>query len=125
MKLTLEHIENHYFVTVTADAAFTNKDFVKVLEDIFSLEYWKPGMCVLFDNRKLDLRETSFENVKTAVEDFVKSNERFGDGKIAFLMKKGSDYGQGRQFQIMTEEKTSTNLQIFVNKEVAIRWLSA
>ena len=123
MDWTIEYIENQRLVKVMTEGAFTENDFGLMIEDIISREYWKPGMFVLFDNRKLDLCTASFDILRKAGEDFIRYNQQLGNGRIAFLVKSHADFGRGRQLQLLTNAKTSAHLAIFMNGAEAQRWL--
>ena len=124
MNWTIKYKKGEDYVTVVTEGRFTVADHLKMSEEIIAGDFWRPGMNVLFDHRRLDFGNTGFEAMKKASATHVKNDARIGDGKAAILMKSVSDFGLGRQFEMLTDEKISANLHIFLDEKQARRWLN-
>ncbi len=80
-------------------------------------------MNVLFDHRNLNFGLTDISVFKRASSNHEQNDERIGDGKAAILMKSLSDFGRGRQFELVSEGKVSAKLRIFRDEQEAVNWL--
>ncbi|MEP6903311.1 MAG: hypothetical protein ABJA66_16405 [Actinomycetota bacterium] len=96
-----------------------------MIEDIVSRNFWKKGLDVLFDHRKLDFGFTDVDFMKQASRNHEKNDERIGDGKAAILMKSLADYGRGRQFELLASDNINAKLCIFLDEKAAVDWLAA
>jgi hypothetical protein len=123
MTWEIEYVKSRNFVKVVTGGVFNLNDYIEMAEDILSREFWRPGLDVLFDYRKADFSKTTFEVVMAASRNHQKNDERIGGGKSAILMKSRSDYGLGRQFEMVSEGKVSSNLYIFLDEREALEWL--
>lgn len=123
MNWEVEFREEHNFVKVATSGKFTLEDHLSMIEDIVSRGFWKPGMDVFFDNRQLHFVNTDIETMRNASGNHQRNNKRIGDGKTAILMKSLTDFGRGRQFELLSTGKISAKLKIFLEEENALEWL--
>ena len=123
MNWTVEYRESGHYVIVTADGKFTVEDHRKLLEDVSSREFWRPGMNLFVDNRKLDFDDAGSEEIMQASINHSKIDALFGNGKTGILMKSISDFVLGREYEMLTDEKVSADLHIFLDEKQALRWL--
>ncbi len=124
MKWTIGKTEEQCFVRVTLEGEFSTDEFSEIFGDLFAREYWQLGMHILFDESKLSLCDIDYQIIRHTSECYAKHFYHIGDGKIALLMKSLSDYGRGRQFELLTEMKIPTSICIFMVEEEAISWLT-
>lgn len=124
MNWTIEYIKKGNFVKVTVEGDFSLGELEKMDEDIFRQKFWRPGMNVLFDHRKLDFGVTDIEMMRGASQLHVKNNEKIGNGKAAFLMKSLPDFARGRQFELLTESKVSAKMRVFKDEDEALEWIA-
>ncbi len=82
-------------------------------------------MNVLFDDRKVEFNETTVELVKKVSEDYSAREKQIGNGKAAILMKSLTDYARGRQFELLTEKRVSSELNVFTDEDKAVNWLTS
>ncbi len=111
------------FATVRTNGNFTLADHARMIEDIVSRDFWKPGTDILFDHRQLQFGFTTIGLMARASANHEKNDERIGDGKAAILMKSIADFGRGRQFEMIAADKVSARLKIFLDEESAVKWL--
>ena len=123
MNWTVEKLENPQYVRVITDGEFSARDQLKMIEDITSRDFWRPGMDVLFDHRHLDFGSTDINLMRQAGNNHVQYNDKIGNGKAAILMKSLPDFARGRQFELLTESKVSAKLRIFKDEKEAVEWL--
>lgn len=123
MEWIVEYIADKKIATVRTIGSFTVEDHARMVEDIVSREFWKPGLDVLFDHRELEFGFTNFEIMKRASANHEKNDERIGNGKAAILMKSIVDFGRGRQFELIADDKVSAKLKVFRDEESAVKWL--
>lgn len=124
MNWTIHKTPERSFVTVVCENDFNILDHQKMVEDIVSRDFWKPGMDVLFDHRKLQFNSTGYQDMMRASDTHQKYEKEIGDGKAAILMNSLADFGRGRQFELITVDKVSARLAIFLDEQKAIDWLT-
>lgn len=123
MKWTIEYVEEHNYVNVIGEGVFSIKEHPQMFEDIVSREYWQPGMALFFDNRNVDFGATDFSLMRQASQNYERFGYRIGNGKAAMLMKSVADFGRGRQFENLSDEKGPVDMRVFLDKEEAVKWL--
>lgn len=123
MEWTIEQASGTDYVVVTTRGAFAADDHRRMVRDIISRDFWRPGMAVLFDHRALDFGDTGYAEMRQAAENHLSNDICIGEGKAAILMKSLADYGRGRQFQLLTEGQVAAKLQVFLDEAQALRWL--
>jgi hypothetical protein len=94
-----------------------------MLDDLFSQPYWKPDTNVLFDSRRRRFGDNGLEYVRRASGYFLKFNDFIGCGKIALLMKSGTESDLGREFILLVDEQLGADVRIFLNEILAVSWV--
>ena len=125
MNWTVHKIKGQSYIKVTTEGVFSSADHLKMIEDIVSRDFWMPGTNVLFDHRNLEFGETDVSIFKEASSNHEKNDQHIGDGKAAILMKSLADFGRGRQFELIADNKISAKLHIFLREKEAIKWLTS
>jgi hypothetical protein len=123
MEWTVERKPGQDFVTVATRGEFTLHDHLRMIGDVVSRDFWRPGTSVLFDHRELDFGETGLAAMRQASENHAANDDRIGRGKAAVLMRTQADYGRGRQFEMLTDGRVGARMQIFLDEAQALRWL--
>lgn len=123
MNWTIEYQQEEYFVRITLEGHFSWKDHSQKVQEIISQDYWKPGMSILFDCRKIACTNTNFDLVNNLSENFIEYEKVIECGRIALLMKSTTDFGRARQFELLTNEKINAEINVFLDKDKAIEWL--
>ncbi|MCW8131917.1 MAG: hypothetical protein KIS92_16345 [Planctomycetota bacterium] len=123
MTWTVELAPGGRAVIVCTQGHFNLTDYVRMVNDILSRDYWKPGMDAYFDHRKASFEGTDFMTIMSAGEQMRSHDKEIGDGRAAILMKHMGDYGLGRMFQNVTDDKISAKLKIFTDEKEARAWL--
>lgn len=123
MNWKIEYIVDKQFIKVTSEGDFNAKDHREMIEDVTSREFWKAGMPVFFDNRKVNFNGVNYNVINEAARNHIKNNELIGGGRAAILMKSVADFGIGRQFQLLTNGVVSAELHIFQDEKKALGWL--
>jgi hypothetical protein len=109
---------------VTTSGAFDVAGHLRMIEDIVSRPGWSPGTDVLFDHRGLSFDDADLRAMYQASANHQLNDTRIGGGKAAILMRSLSDYGRGRQFELLTADRASATLCIFLDEAEALDWLS-
>ena len=120
----IEHLKDQNYVTVIIEGEFNLADNLKLLENIISVEYWQPGMNLLFDSRKIDLIKSDVDELREAGKNMAAFNNQLGSGKVAVLMATVYNFGKGRQFEMLAEKKISVGIKIFMDENQALDWLA-
>lgn len=123
MKWAFEYVKDKKYIKVVTEGVFTAKEQARLIEDLISQPFWHKGLPVLFDNRKLDFSVGGTAAIKEASRYHIENDERIGKGKAALLMKSSTDFGFGRQYELLTDVATSVNIHVFLDENQAIRWI--
>lgn len=123
MNWTVDKIQEQSFITVVTENDFNLSDHRKMVEDIVTRDFWKPGTDVLFDHRKLRFGSADYSVMREASITHQKYEKQIGGGKAAILMKSRADFGRGRQFELLTESRASARFHIFLDETQAVNWL--
>ena len=123
MEWTIEQGKGTDYFAVATRGAFDVDDHRRMVKDIISRDFWRPGMSVLFDHRALDFGDTGYAEMRKAADNHLSNDICIGEGKAAILMKSLADYGRGRQFELLTEGQVSARMQVFLDEAQAVRWL--
>jgi hypothetical protein len=121
MEWTVEDRTGH--VVVTTRGVFSVAEHRRMVEDIVSRDFWRPGTAVLFDHRELSFGDSGYEEMRDAGENHLALNTRIGDGKAAVVMGTRADFGRGRQFELLTDGRVDARLHVFLDPEEALAWL--
>lgn len=125
MNWTVEYVKSQNLVKVKTAGIFTLGDQIKMIEDVISQKFWKPGLDVLVDHRKVDFDDTDVDFMRKASQNHEKYEKKIGSGNIALLMKSLTDYARGRQFELLTEKKVASKISVFTDEEKALNWLAS
>ena len=109
---------------VTTSGTFSVADHLRMIEDIVSRPGWRPGTDVLFDHRALSFGDADLRAMYQAGDNHLLHDDRIGDGKAAILMRSLSDFGRGRQFEMLMDDRISASLCIFMDPAEALEWLA-
>ena len=112
------------YAVVTTSGTFNVADHLRMIDDIVSRPGWRPGTDVLFDHRGLSFDDADLRAMYQAGANHLLNDARIGGGKAAILMRSLSDYGRGRQFELMTEGRVSANMCVFLDESEAVGWLA-
>lgn len=112
------------YAIVTTSGTFNAADHLRMIEDIVGNPGWHPGTNVLFDHRALSFDDADLRTMYQAGANHLRHDERIGGGKAAILMRSLNDYGRGRQFELMTADRVSATMCVFLDEAEAITWLA-
>ena len=125
MDWSAEYIKDKQFVRIVAEGEFNVEDQLQMMKDITSRKFWRAGMNILCDFRKLEFDADSLEAIRQVSANRQKMEAKIGNGKSALLMKSLADFARGRQYQLLTSSKVSARYQVFTDEDKALDWLLA
>lgn len=123
MDWTVELSGADRYAIVTTSGTFDVDDHLRMIKDIVSRPGWRPGTDVLFDHRGLSFDDADLRAMYQASGNHLGHDERIGSGKAAILMRSLNDYGRARQFELLTADRVSATMRIFLNEAEAVDWL--
>lgn len=123
MEWTVQFHGDPGVVEVRTRGTFNLADYGRMIQDITSQPFWKPGLDALFDHRALDFGATGFEIMWSASSKHAANDAAIGRGRAAVLMKNLADYGRGRMFENLASDTISAQLSIFTDETKAREWL--
>jgi hypothetical protein len=124
MQWTVELPGSDGHAVVTTSGTFNVADHLRMIEDIVGRPGWRPGTDVLFDHRALSFDDADLRAMYEASSNHQRNEARIGSGKAAVLMRSLSDYGRARQFELLTADRASATVRIFLDKAEALDWLA-
>jgi hypothetical protein len=124
MQWTVELRGAGEYAVVTTSGTFTVDDHLRMIEDIVSRPGWCPGTNVLFDHRDLTFGDAGLRAMDQAGANHLRYDARIGDGKAAVLVRSLSDFGRGRQFELLTDDLISARMCVFMDLDEAVGWLA-
>lgn len=124
MRWTVELSGADEYAIVTTSGTFSAADHLRMIEDIVNRPGWRSGTDVLFDHRRLSFDDTDLRTMYQAGTNHLVNDARIGGGKAAILMRSVSDYGRGRQFELLTADRISATLRVFLDPAEALDWLA-
>jgi len=123
MEWTVQFYAGSGVAEVRTRGTFNLADYGRMIQDITSQPFWKPGLDALFDHRALDFGATGFEIMWSASSKHAANDAAIGRGRAAVLMKNMADYGLGRMFENLAGDTISAQLSIFTDEDQAREWL--
>lgn len=122
MEWTVTLDQTDGFVRVVTCGVFAVADHVRMIEDILERPFWHPGMHALFDHRALDFDGATLRTMREASANHLQNDERIGDGRAALVVADLRDFGNARQFELLSVEARA-ELGVFLDMEAAQAWL--
>lgn len=119
MDWSIEFNKDKSFVKVTLAGDFTASEHLRMIEDVLSQKYWKSGMNLLLDSRLVDYSKATLDVMTQAANNMSRFESQIGSGKAAVLMETIFSFGKGRQFEMITEDKSTANIRIFLDESWA------
>lgn len=113
------------FVRVETRGVFTAADHARMVEDVLSRPFWRPGLAALFDHRDADMSRVDYALMRAASENHKRNSDRIGDGKAAVVVSSTTDYGSIRQFENLLGPGSATRFAIFLDAQEAEEWLTS
>ena len=98
--------------------------FRAFFDEVFSHPEWTPGKAILLDHSDLVLRFFQTEEVRSVSKMVINQKDMIGKGKWAFVVAGNFAFGMARMWQIITEEKVPMEINVFKDREKAIKWLT-
>jgi len=123
MDWSIEFTKDKNYVKVTVRGVFNAFNHLLMIEDIVSQKYWKSGMNLLADIRLVDQSKATLDAMRQAASNMNRFKSQIGSGKAAVLVAKTFEFGKGRQFEMLAEDKSEANIRIFLDESQAVQWL--
>jgi len=111
-------------VRVATHGVFDPAGPARMIEDVISSPFFRPGMPTLFDHRALDLSGVSYESIQRATRAHLRKSDRLGGGRVAILVGSASDFASARQYEMLIEGRADFPVQCFLDPEAAHTWVS-
>lgn len=124
MHWTVEPPGAEDYAIVTTSGTFSVTDHLRMIDDVVSRPWWRPGTHVLFDHRGFNFGDADLRSMYEASSNHLQNDSRIGDGKAAILVRSLSDFGRGRQFEQLTEGRVSATMHVFLDEAEARDWLA-
>ena len=125
MHWSFENFRSPDYVLILAGGRFTDKDFANMLYDLYRLEYWRPLMPLLLDERDVDTSPVSAEQLSNAAQLFVDQNSRLAYTKIAVVLGSPGAMRLAERFQNALGAQSKAVVEAFLDRKKAEDWLLA
>ena len=94
-------------------------------DEILESDFWRPGLTVLMDNRKLKPLKDADAFTHAGIEYFTKNAARIGRTCISTISAQPENFKYARQFQYGIRLRGSdVALQLFATETQAVEWLN-
>jgi len=123
MNWEITYIDGKNYVRIVSTGIFNVKELPRGFDALLSSDFWKKGIPLLFDNSDLSFENANFGAMKEASICYLYFAERLGPGKAVLLMKSAANFGFGRQFQFLAEDKGERQIRVYSNEAEALDWL--
>ena len=123
MNTTIDESRLPEFLRVVNTGTVESGDFARMWSVVLRLDYWQPGINVLFDNRRLKVTGNGYELTTEAARFFISKIQEIGNGKIAVLMGREENLQFGQQFNYEIG-RTDQRVQYFFNESDAIGFVT-
>lgn len=102
---------------------FELRELLAELKRIYSSPDFDPKMNSLWDLRETDLSAFTSAEIET-VRDFVSGSWGADENaKSALVVSKEVDFGLSRMYEVMLEDKVSSQVHIFRDYDKALAWI--
>ncbi len=123
MHWTIEPDHASGFVRITTSGLFGAADHLRMIDDILSQPFWRPGTRTLFDHRALDFGSATYEMMRAATANHLANDDRIGNGRTAILVGSLAAFGSVRQFELLVADHSATPMRVFQDEAAALAWL--
>lgn len=125
MHWTIEFERDRQLAVIRTSGRFNLRDYVAMTREILARDFWRPGMDTLFDHRALDFHDTGFETMSAVTRTHEGQDEQIGPGRCAIVMKDEADFGRGRMWENISQDRISVRSRIFTDLATARAWLES
>ena len=113
------------FIRVTTSGVFCSTHYAEMFDELFSLEFWRFGTPLLFDNRKLYLSGIDPVELMDTADNFVSRNPELAFSPIAVLFENSDALDLGERFGQITDDRSLADVRRFLKESEAIEWLTS
>jgi hypothetical protein len=120
-------IETHTdptFVRIDAAGTATVAECERMVADVLSRDFWHSDTPLLINCLKVDVRSLRYDDVDRSGLILRKHRDEFGHCRMAIISRPGLGYGVSRQFKALTEVKTDIDVEVFLDEDSAVEWLT-
>ena len=123
MYWSFENFRGPDYVLISAGGNFTDTDFAEMLEELYRLDYWRPLIPLLLDERELDISPVPTEQLAKAVEYFLEQNPRLAYTRIAVVLGSEGAMQVAERFGNAVGSQTKAVVEAFLDRKEAENWL--
>ena len=125
MDWNFERCESPEFIRIVTSGVFRCSKFGEMFDDLTSLEYWRNGVPLLFDHRKLDLLSIDPIELMHGAEHFLRKNPELAFTPIAILFDDAESLEMGERYGEITEDHSLADVRRFLRENEAVDWISS
>lgn len=125
MYWSFERSESPEFIRIITSGVFRSNRFEEMFDDLTSLSYWRNGVPLLFDHRKLDFADVDPIELMSLADQFVHRNPDFAFTPIAILFANRKSLKIGKRYGAITEDRSQAEVRRFLKERDAIEWIRA
>jgi hypothetical protein len=125
MKWTIDSGSMPYYVRVETSGKASPESFAAMWDEILESDFWRPGLTVLMDNRKLKPLKDADAFTNAGIEYFAKNAARIGHACISTISSQPENFKYARQFQHgIRLHGSDVALQVWGSDTQAVEWLN-
>jgi hypothetical protein len=123
MHWTISFVERLGYLQISVGGKVSLSEIDALNAEIISNPNWHSGMGLLFDSSNVEHRSEESRQMTAVAETVAKVNNEFGKSKIAMFVKTEHQFGLARQYQILSESRSPSQVGVFRDMDAAIDWL--
>lgn len=123
MNWTFEKFEDPEHIRIVGNGLFSSEGFTQMFDELFGLEYWRFGMPLFFDHRKLDLSTANALDLLAASNDFIGRNNELAFTRIAVIFD-DSVLDLAMRFNSITKPASKAWVHLYREEKDAHEWLT-
>jgi len=124
MKWNIQFDEPNGLLRAYQSGNFTSTDQASFLSDIFSSQFWHPGLPLMIDYCHLEMGNIGYSEIISSIDILIALNGTLGPGKLALLCDDDEQFGVGRQLQMIALIDLDREIAVFRSGRAAIDWLA-
>lgn len=124
MKWDIKFDKANGFIRANQSGSFCLEEQSAFLSEIVNSPDWLHGIPLLIDFCELSVENIFYNEVSSVSGQIFSLKEKLGPGKIALLCADETQFGLGRQFQIMAEIDLGREIRVYRDESSAITFLT-
>lgn len=116
-------LQHEGFVEVLTDGDADVSVFKEFMQEVLSLDSWKPGTPLLTNHTKLNSGPITIGQVHELASLAATLRAELGRTRMASLVGRDVEFGLARMWEVFVEDKWDGETHVFRERAAAVDWL--